>query len=41
VFAFGANLTTGLTVAGGAAEIIVGTRGAPSLTRALPISAVT
>ncbi|MBA2609927.1 MAG: S8 family serine peptidase [Actinobacteria bacterium] len=41
VFAFDASITTGLTVAAGEAQIVVGTRGGPTLARALPISAVT
>jgi hypothetical protein len=41
VFAFVGSVTTGLTVAAGAAQIAVGTRGGPTLARALPISAVT
>ncbi|MEY2399316.1 MAG: serine protease [Actinomycetota bacterium] len=41
VFAFDPSFNTGLTVAAGAAQIAVGTRGAPTFVRALPISAVT
>ncbi len=41
VFAFNQSITTGLTVAAGGGQIVVGTRGGPTLTRALPISAVT
>ncbi len=40
VFAFDASMTRGLTVAAGTAEIVVGTRGAPTLTRAFAINVV-
>jgi hypothetical protein len=41
VFAYDPSVNTGLTVAAGTAQIVVGTHGAPTLARALPISAVT
>ncbi|HUR77510.1 MAG TPA: S8 family serine peptidase [Acidimicrobiales bacterium] len=41
VFAYDASVASGLTVAAGATEIVVGTRGGPTLTRALAINAVT
>jgi len=40
VFAYDPSVTAGLTVAAGGGQIAVGTRGAPTLTRALPIWAV-
>ncbi|HVT77168.1 MAG TPA: S8 family serine peptidase [Acidimicrobiales bacterium] len=40
VMAFSTSVTTGLNVAGGATEVVVGTRGNPTLTRALTLSAV-
>lgn len=40
VFAFLSSQTTGLSVAAGNQRIVVGTRGAPTLTRSLPFSAV-
>jgi hypothetical protein len=40
VFAFIGSVTTGLNVAAGTTEIVVGTRGNPTLTRALALNAV-
>ena len=40
IFAYDPSFTVGLTVAAGAAQIVVGTRGGPGLTRALPLAAV-
>jgi subtilisin family serine protease len=40
IFAFIGSVTTGLNVAAGATEIVVATRGAPTLTRALALNAV-
>jgi hypothetical protein len=41
IFAFDVSVATGLTVAAGATQIVVGTRAAPTLMRALPIGSVT
>jgi subtilisin family serine protease len=41
IFAFLGSVTTGLNVAAGTAEVVVGTRGGPTLTRALALNAVT
>jgi hypothetical protein len=38
-FAYGGNVLTGFTVAGGATEIVVGTRAGPTFARALPVFA--
>ena len=40
VFAFNASQTTGLSVAAGDNQVVVGTRSTPDLTRALPLSSV-
>jgi subtilisin family serine protease len=41
IFAFLGSVTTGLNVAAGTTEVVVGTRGSPTLTRALVLNAVT
>jgi hypothetical protein len=40
IFAFAASVTTGLNVAAGTTEVVIGTRGAPTLTRALALNAL-
>ena len=41
VYGFGPDIATGLSVAGGGGQVVVGIKGPPTLVRALPITALT